>query len=80
METKRLNSSCLMKDHEDITIESQRTRRTKNQTDKDHIADRGLALVLHGNMVHLWIPILIFPDAKAALDKGWDGEHAVTSD
>ena len=74
METKRLNSSCSRKDHEDIIIESQRIRRTKGteQTHWDHIADRGPASMSHCNMVHLPIPIpktMIIPEAKAALDK-----------
>ena len=74
MDTKRLNSSCSKKDHEDIIIESQRTRPTKSteNTHKDHIADRGHVSISLFNMVHEPIPTpkaMKIPEAKAALDK-----------
>ena len=43
METKRLNASCSKKDHEKITVESQRIRSTMygKKIHKDHIGDTG---------------------------------------
>ena len=58
METKRPNSSCSKKDHEDIIIETQRIRTTKStdHTCQDHIADRGHVSMSHNNMVQKRIP------------------------
>ena len=77
IETKRLNSSCSKKHHENMIIESQRIRTTtksKEQTHQDHIADRGHVSMTHYNVVHKPIPILTLMtilDAKAALQKEW---------
>ena len=53
IETKRLNSSCSMQDHENIIIETRRigTAWSKDKTHQDHIADRGHVSMSHYNMV-----------------------------
>ena len=75
-ETKRWNSSCSKKDHDDIITESHRIRTSKSteETTKEHIADRGHVSMSHYNMVHKPIPVtkaVNILQAKAVLDTEW---------
>ena len=73
-EKKRLNSSCPKEDHENIIVESQRIRTTKNK-EKTHIADRGQVSMSHYNMVHKLVSIsnktVEISAANVPMDRDW---------